>query len=594
MVKDRGAVIEYAGNATIVTCGVVLGMLLFACCLNNSKSVMKMFGFSPRDIIWDTQWRYPYLSLCNTAVSIVFCLCLSDLVNSARNHEEMPPLTSMFLLWVSMFYLFAFFGIRFLVDEFGMLQGQYSIKFATSKEKPEQGVQFGKFPDELLVYICTFVQYSEVVRLGTTSKKMLLVSQVAMRQLETFVVQASSHSNFELTKGSLFEKTKEVSQHPFNDAALLRVVKNCFPGKLKNLSLRGSEGLTQDGIYSSVVLFQANTIVGFDAGFCSSAMTNFSLCTLIGFHNVSLARVELDGCEGISQDGFNSLLSTCTGLRYISVKCTAVDDMCLNVLAQNNSGALEYLDLSECPFVSDPGIELIASRFPHISGLILDASSSVSRITDDSGAGVFKACKSLSVVSFRNCSITDESIISSQRLCNFITRLDLSNTQITDVGLCYILPSVPLLRALLLNACQGVTDMSLQVVALHCTKLQQLELIGSPVSCAGLDIVSERCSLIETVNIAHNCMLTEEDILGFVNRSACSLRTLNLSGCRNVTLECVSSIDRLYPDLTIYYGYDRYFSKRNQAHVLKHTKRMVQRMFLGQLLALVIVARLVY
>lgn len=238
---------------------------------------------------------------------------------------------------------------------------------------------------------------------------------------------------------------------PLNDAALLMITQNCRnleklclvakaltdSALLQIMECKALTSLALDGFYSNgkcLALFN----------FCAMQLKEFSLRSAswvtdveletVMQSNNKLEKLNLNGCLVQTSKGF-SAISLCTNLQILDLSFTAVDDLSLVAIA-TGAKMLRHLSLISCRNISN--IKILRN---------------------------FKALEYLDVT---NCNfVTDEGLDFLAASCNKLSHLSLVSTRITDDGLSN-LASCSMLRSLEVYHCPGVQGPGLNLIALSC------------------------------------------------------------------------------------------------------------------------------
>lgn len=266
------------------------------------------------------------------------------------------------------------------------------------------------------------------------------------------------------------------SAFPLNDSALTRILQNCR--SLEKLCLL-AQGLTQVSLLcimkckdlKSLELHyfpsDGQGLAMFDlrgmrlTDFLLRGVTDLKLETLMHSNN-QLERINLNGCSVQNSKGF-SAVGNSSNLQILDLSCTTVDDLSLITIA---SGAkmLRHLNLAWCRNISS--LKVLSN---------------------------FKALEYLDVT---NCNfVTDEGLHFLAASCSKLSHLCLISTRITDDGLSH-LASCSLLRSLEIYYCNGVQGPGLVTIALSCNWLQYLAISDRFEGTSVLEELRKQCCLV--------------------------------------------------------------------------------------------------
>lgn len=267
---------------------------------------------------------------------------------------------------------------------------------------------------------------------------------------------------------------------PLNDAALTVIIQNCR--NLEKLCLSAS--LLTDSALLCIMECKALKSLALDyfssegqglpaIGLCGIRLKEFSLAyankvrdvdlEILMYSNKQLERVHLKYCSGPSSKGF-STISLCSNLQYLDLNFTDVDDLSLAAIA-NGAKMLRHLSLVRCTAVSS--MKILSN---------------------------FRALEYLNV---SQCHfVTDEGLGFLAASCRKLSHLSLSFTRITDVGLMH-LASCTVLRTLEIPYCRGIQGPGLVTIALSCNSIQYLVISYHFKGTRVLEELRKRCCRVQ-------------------------------------------------------------------------------------------------
>lgn len=214
--------------------------------------------------------------------------------------------------------------------------------------------------------------------------------------------------------------------------SLNSITLNHFPSDGRSLSLKGQVGIP---------LKKINGIFGrgiWDFSF-GQGVWDVELETLIR-SNKHLEHIGMQCILGPSSTAF-SAIAVCSNLQHLDLSFTDVDNISLATIA-NNTTALRHLSLVSCEVVSDMKV---LSNF-----------------------------KELEYLNLNQCRfVNDEGLEFLADGCSKLTDLSLASTRITDIGLSY-LGRCSRLRTLKIPYCSGVQGPGLVTIAKCCSWLRYL------------------------------------------------------------------------------------------------------------------------
>jgi len=152
---------------------------------------------------------------------------------------------------------------------------------------------------------------------------------------------------------------------------------------------------------------------------------------------------------------------------------------------------LRHLDLSNCQRVTNVGLFIIGQNFPNLQRLILNGCTQI----NDGGIQIFSYnmggssnCPYMQILGLSETQITDQALRYIVRFCPDLHTLDLSHCkQITDVGVICIAEAYrENLRNLHLEGCHQATDASLPAIARNCPNLKEIHWRDTQISPAAI------------------------------------------------------------------------------------------------------------
>ncbi|GLJ11873.1 hypothetical protein SUGI_0179010 [Cryptomeria japonica] len=190
-------------------------------------------------------------------------------------------------------------------------------------------------------------------------------------------------------------------------------------------------------------------------GLCGMQLKEFSLRfgrgirdveleTLMMHSNQELEQIDLYHCLGPSSRGF-STIGLCPNLQSLDLSWTNVDDLSLATIANgakmlrhlslvncevvsdmkvlSNFRALEHLNVDQCPFVTDEGLDFLAARCSKLAYLSL-----ASTMITDTGLSYLTSCSSLRSLRIPYCRhVQGPGLVILASKCNWIQNLVISN-----------------------------------------------------------------------------------------------------------------------------------------------------------------------
>jgi len=184
-----------------------------------------------------------------------------------------------------------------------------------------------------------------------------------------------------------------------------------------------------------------------------------------------------------------NILSDFPNLTYLNLIGSSLSNEDITTLATPKLAHLTHLYLSGFE-ITDEGVEQIALSYPNLLELGLLRCN----ITDESATILAAHCKRLTNINFSDCSkITDAGVKAITMGCSNVTKLDLSECDITDQSLIDIASQYPYLKDLQVSGC-NITDEGLKAIAAGCPQLEHLGVMGcKKISNVGIDAFRASC-----------------------------------------------------------------------------------------------------
>ncbi|WAR06477.1 FBXL7-like protein [Mya arenaria] len=255
---------------------------------------------------------------------------------------------------------------------------------------------------------------------------------------------------------------------------------------------------------------------------------------------VIVERINLNGCEKLTDKGLHAIAKSCPELRHLEIQgCANVTNAALFEVVSYCVN-LEYLDVTGCPCVTCIRLTdklLAQATAPHLRQIYLryldltDCSA-----LDDAGlVTVSSYCTQLQYLFLRRCvRIGDQGVEAVCNNCSNLRELSVSDCKrLTDYGASEISKLSENLRYLSVAKCEKVSDVAIIQIARGCRKLRYLNVRGcEAVSDDSLDTIARNLTRLKSLDIG-KCDITDE---GLVALGYCSqLRKLSVKSCDAIT-----------------------------------------------------------
>jgi len=221
--------------------------------------------------------------------------------------------------------------------------------------------------------------------------------------------------------------------------------------------------------------------------------------------------------------------------------CFQLDVESLRILFEKWGKSILSLNLQYCHFITDSDLAILLGgrTHKHVELPLRKINLSHTNITDLGIRLLVQRCPKLTSITLKACqSITNKSLSIIAQYCKNITELNISEcSTITDYGVQIILQQAKTNLSLLdLNDCQGITDSILHYLCFYCPNLKQLRLRGTHISARGIIHVVSKLALNE-LNV-HGLDISDE-VLHHLGYHLKTLQILDLSFCYAITVAAI-------------------------------------------------------
>uniref|UniRef100_A0A2K5RNA9 F-box/LRR-repeat protein 4 n=1 Tax=Cebus imitator TaxID=2715852 RepID=A0A2K5RNA9_CEBIM len=301
---------------------------------------------------------------------------------------------------------------------------------AVLREGPNNGY-FDKLPYELIQLILNHLTLPDLCRLAQTCK---LLSQHCCDPLQYI------HLNLQPYWAKL------------NDTSLEFLQARCTLVQWLNLSWTGNRGFISVTGFSRFLKVCGSELVRLELS-CSHFL-NETCLEVISEMCPNLQALNLSSCDKLPPQAFNHIAKLCSLKRLVLYRTKVEQTALLSIL--NFCSELQHLSLGSCVLIED--YDVIASMI---------------------GA----KCKKLRTLDLWRCkNITENGIAELASGCPLLEELDLGwcPTLQSSTG-CFtrLARQLPNLQKLFLTANRSVCDTDIEELACNCTKLQQLDILGT-------------------------------------------------------------------------------------------------------------------
>lgn len=192
--------------------------------------------------------------------------------------------------------------------------------------------------------------------------------------------------------------------------------------------------------------------------------------------------IDIDHC-GVTDAGVQDIAQRCTKVRSLNARgCKLVRSIA--PIVNTNGSTLRIIYLSGCPLIADQAVLEIAHACHALKVISL---MRCELITDLSIVALVTECPKLKSIHLEFCrQITNTSVVAISERCQDLGALYLDCTQASDTAIVALATKCPRLKALSLYGCVGVTDLTLNSLAVHSPELTALDLLRSSVTAAAM------------------------------------------------------------------------------------------------------------
>ncbi|XP_067655869.1 uncharacterized protein [Haliotis asinina] len=381
----------------------------------------------------------------------------------------------------------------------------------------EEG-EFSKWqclPDEIWLYIFSFLPHSDLARVALTCKQFCRIS----------------------VDDSLWKHITVKKNHAICDQWLAQIAKR-HPVSLALIQCHG-DSVTAKGLRE---LFRE----------CMDDLKelNFSRCSRGGLTGDSILLHASARCRNLTHVDASWCHVTDNGLTALSESAHRLESLCLNgcqmlsdegveTVIKKHGSSFRVLELFGCFNLTPRCIRCIAT---HCTNLLTINLGQCFRLTDSSITHLSASLGRVENLDLRGCKqIRDNCIRKIVRNCPRLKTIIIANCpHVSDAALIEIATYSMDVRSLDICGCRNVTDHSIRTLANNCQRLTQLDISSSGCSHRSVTLLASYCNRnLETLKLNFLADITEACLQKLV-KNCKKLKTLHLYGCTSVR-----SIDKL-------------------------------------------------
>ena len=305
------------------------------------------------------------------------------------------------------------------------------------------------------------------------------------------------------------------------DAAALSVVLGRASGNVRDVALRGCDGVDDDAV--AVLARLCPSLTALDLSWCR--VTDAGAATLAGTNAPPLASLRLQGCSEVTDAGVGRI-------------------------AARHGASLRLLDLFGCYRVTDTGVGAIADACTSLQALRLVQCASVS-----SGALCRVAAKLLRLrkVDLSGCKLVDDAFLATLgSRCPELSDVSVEYCiLVTDAGVQGLANATRGLRTLNLNGCVSITDAAVRDVVVHAVRLERLGLSSTDITAKSALLASRYCPQLQKLQISY-CSGLEAKHVRMLADKCPQLVEVSIFGCGGISEASVWRIKRRHPRISFF------------------------------------------
>lgn len=310
-----------------------------------------------------------------------------------------------------------------------------------------------------------------------------------------------------------------------------------------------------------------------------------------GINRTSLTSLDLSGCKGLTDDGFEVVAMACISLKWLNLSSARITDIGMRAIThncwrlknlimkdlylisddvfffdlekdgrkeadENMLTSLTELDLTDCTRLTDRALEGLSIRCENLVNLKLGGCSNltdraIDLLLKEPKCGKERG-KHLTKLSFAFCTqMTDQGISKICQACAKIDTLDLSGlVHLTDEVMKVLAEYCPHLQNLSLARCKRLTDKTLCTLADYLW-IEELDISHcNKITDEGLEVIALEFTGLKKLNIAWLQRVTDRT-LSVLGRSCKVLASLDISECIGMKAQAIREIQEALPNLKI-------------------------------------------
>ena len=223
---------------------------------------------------------------------------------------------------------------------------------------------------------------------------------------------------------------------------------------------------------------------------------------------------------------------SCTELCHLSLTdCPSVTDICMK--AVGGLKQLRVLNLADCLLISDLGVKYLTDGACTARLRELNLTNCM-RISDSSMNNLTRRCKRIAYLKLCYLDEISETGLEFLGQLDYLTSIDLTGTQTSDVSL-KTLGHSGQLHSVTLSSCRLITDLGLTKFATSCTQLEHLNLsFCTQLTDNAIRSMAFCCKYLTTLNVC-SCPLLTDMSLQYLSGVCKYLYEIDMSYCPLIT-----------------------------------------------------------
>lgn len=334
---------------------------------------------------------------------------------------------------------------------------------------------------------------------------------------------------------------------PVSDQMLMWVNWNC--NALSTFGLSSLDAITEDGFLSFCNVASVKGLKRLAVANCPGFNENTLMAVGNSFGN--LKQVSLRW-EGISDQGLMDLVQSASSLQILHVeKCGLITSLSLMSALSSPTGRLKEVHFKSCEGIQEHNVPVPSPSLARSNSVV---SSICLADCGNVGDGCLSLIGSLCNHQLRDLDLTgitratDEGFLSILEWCQFSNLNFTSCVKLTDITVIAIARKCgKSLESLILDGCRSVTDRGLKAIGECCVALEDLDVSECDITDVGVHaVISTTGSTLTSLNLS-GCGGVTNQIFSVIEEGCPSLKDLSVKDCSGLTPRAISKLsDRIW------------------------------------------------